>query len=191
MATTKDKAKAEVTNNDLQISGKVLRGAPYVGMVVEVGNSERHMWFKIDTGSDRTLISPDDARLLGLDAESAPQNLEQFVDFLGRTWTGVPSECRFFFRTNGRCLLSIDASILIVKDDVAGEFDATGSILGLDVLRHFQFCLTLDSDSVTLDPIGIGESNGTVTVTNGHQRTVLGRLFGGGNGRGKSKVSVH
>lgn len=139
----------------VRITGCIKLGAAYVDLVVSVSDIQRHLWFKIDTGSDRTVISSADAAAIGLAGQTSDGESLDVVDFRGKQVTGVLRESTFYFRPQGtdneNRLISYDADILVVHDEQPESLEPVCSLLGLDLLGHFRLCMDFDSEVVTLD----------------------------------------
>lgn len=170
MASEQLKARPDAPNelgvrlehvHSFKILGYWNNRAPLVDLLVEGPNQNANVTFKVDTAAQRTIISPKDARSLGLydyvpsPNGNAPDGSTPLLAFSGKeSAVGMPANCTFWFKADvpagsDYVMLGVTVEVLMVETEDEWP-DSMRSLLGQDLLEHFELTVCPSKDEVIL-----------------------------------------
>jgi hypothetical protein len=143
--------------HEFSIEGYIRDRVPFVDLVVQALDRRRRIAFKIDTAAERTVISPSDASDLGLeDLVSESDERRLLTGFSGKENSlSVPVPCTFWFPPVSSppedILIGVEREILVLTPEEESR-ESMNSILGVDIIQNFEFCLNHLKNTVVLTP---------------------------------------
>jgi hypothetical protein len=136
------------------IRGGFLQSRPYIAAVMLPPEVSRHgealaIWLLVDTGADRSLISPADYEKLGY----TYGDFRAYADVEPRGYGGVirakAVPAKLLLRDDGGLFLQLAIDVDVVRPDPAVE--GLPSILGRDVTDLFRLIIDRSVNLVALD----------------------------------------